>query len=169
MPLGAAKDEHFSFFQRSCQLGLKLHKWILSNTAPTTRYVFLLFCSIFPLFGKTFDFLGVTKNCFAYYYLDNSKVLNLRNSATRFTVQWYLPAYQKFIRSDLPTYVPKGAVRVIDPKFVYLFYDFLGYPRTHSYGTEVHTNFFSNLFRFCYNFHRNSITIACLEPHLTDK
>ena len=83
---------------------LKLYKWILSNTAPTTRYVFLLFCSIFPLFGKTFDFLGVTKNCFAYYYLDNSKVLNLRNSATRFTVQWYLPAYQKFTRSDLHMY-----------------------------------------------------------------
>ena len=120
----------------------KLHKWILSNTAPTTRYVFLLFCSIFPLFGKTFDFLGVTKNCFAYYYLDNSKVLNLRNSATRFTVQWYLPAYQKFTRSDLPMY-QRVLWELLTPN-LFILLDFLGYSSTymfiwttHLFGTRV--------------------------------
>ena len=32
LPLGAAKDKHFSFFQRSCQLGLKALKKTFCST-----------------------------------------------------------------------------------------------------------------------------------------
>ena len=61
-------------------------------------------------------------------------------------------------------------MRVIDPKFVYLFYDYLGYPRTHLYSTRVHTNFFQIYFAFVIiSIEICTIKIAHLEPHLTDK
>ena len=41
LPLGGAKDEHFSFFQRSCQLGFNLGK-VKRQKKDTYHFEFLL-------------------------------------------------------------------------------------------------------------------------------